>query len=56
MRKHLLSFIAFVVVALSLQAQDYTELDDGVRADTAIWHQLEERLYMSWASRDVHYV
>lgn len=56
MRKHLLSFIAFVAVALSLQAQDYTELDDGVRADTAIWHQLEERLYTSWASRDVHYV
>lgn len=55
MRKHLLSFIAFVAIALSLQAQDYTELDDGVRADTAIWHQLEERLYMSWASRDVHY-
>jgi hypothetical protein len=34
----------------------YTEADDGVRANKELWKQLEEHLYVSWASRDVHYV
>jgi hypothetical protein len=34
----------------------YTEADDGVRPDKEIWGKLEQRLYASWASRDVLYV
>ena len=37
-------------------SQDYNELDDGIRADVESWNKLENRLYASWASRDVHYV
>ena len=34
----------------------YTEADDGVKPDKEVWGKLEQRLYASWASRDVHYV
>ena len=42
-------------MAMSLRAQDLVEPDDGAKADSTQWTRLEERLYMSWASRDVHY-
>lgn len=55
MKKTLLLIISFVAMAMSLRAQDLVEPDDGAKADSTQWTRLEERLYMSWASRDVHY-
>ena len=49
-------FLAFVVGKGMAQTGDYNELDDGIRADVESWNKLENRLYASWASRDVHYV
>lgn len=40
----------------AIAEKDYNEADDGVRANKELWKQLEQRLYASWASRDVHYV
>lgn len=40
----------------SVAEKTYTEADDGVRPDKEQWKKLDERLYASWASRDVHYV
>ena len=34
----------------------YTEASDGVKPDKEVWQKLEQRLYASWASRDVLYV
>ena len=52
----LMLFLAFVVGKGIAQTDDYNELDDGIRADVESWNKLENRLYASWASRDVHYV
>ncbi|MBR1469294.1 MAG: DUF4091 domain-containing protein [Prevotella sp.] len=51
-----LSLFAVFGLAQRSAASDYTEADDGVRPDAEKWGQLENRLYASWASRDVHYV
>ncbi|MBR6338675.1 MAG: DUF4091 domain-containing protein [Alloprevotella sp.] len=55
MKKSLLLIISFVAMAMSLRAQDLVEPDDGAKADSTQWTRLEKRLYVSWASRDVHY-
>lgn len=55
MKKTLLLIISFVAMAMSLRAQDLVEPDDGAKADSTQWTRLEKRLYVSWASRDVHY-
>ena len=56
-------FAAFMLAQCSIQAQNvtdpdanYTELDDGVKPDAEKWGKLDNKLYCSWASRDVHYV
>ncbi|MBR6456316.1 MAG: hypothetical protein IKS72_05230, partial [Prevotella sp.] len=49
-------FFALVAGKGMAQTGDYSEADDGVRPDVESWNQLENRLYASWASRDVHYV
>ena len=56
MKLYALLTALFLIGISSMQAQDYTELDDGVRAKEETWARLENRLYASWASRDVHYV
>ncbi|MBQ9569221.1 MAG: DUF4091 domain-containing protein [Alloprevotella sp.] len=56
MRKHLPTLLAAMLYAAGLFAQDYAEMNDGVKADPEKWAKLENKLYMSWASRDVHYV
>ena len=47
-----LSFCIHATVA----EKNYTEADDGAKPNKEIWGRLEQRLYASWASRDVHYV
>ena len=58
--KIFLTFLLWTSLSLGLYAtvaeKNYTEEDDGVRANKELWQQLEQRLYASWASRDVHYV
>ena len=53
-----LLFWLFLVTGLraTVAEKTYTEADDGVRPDKEIWGKLEQRLYASWASRDVLYV
>lgn len=55
-----LVIMAWLLLTTNLHAtvagKSYTEADDGVRPDKELWQQLEQRLYVSWASRDVHYV
>lgn len=56
----LLTVITWWALAFGIHAtvaeKTYTEADDGVKADKEQWQKLEQRLYASWASRDVHYV
>lgn len=48
---------AFVLgIHATVAEKNYTEASDGVKANKELWQQLEQRLYVSWASRDVHYV
>ncbi|MBR1733379.1 MAG: DUF4091 domain-containing protein [Alloprevotella sp.] len=58
-RKYALAALAFFAAAGGF-AQDkdagYSEADDGVRPDAAAWSTLDDKLYASWASRDVRYV
>lgn len=58
--KLLLFILTCIAPCLWLHAtvaeKTYTEADDGVKADKEQWQKLEQRLYASWASRDVHYV
>ena len=51
-------FVSFFAVSGGAQVSvsDYAEPDDGIRADVEHWNKLENKLYASWASRDVHYV
>ena len=55
-----LTCLACLFLAAGLHAtvaeRTYSEADDGVKPDKEIWGKLEQRLYASWASRDVHYV
>ena len=53
------SFFSFVGINAQETADpdaNYVEMDDGVRPDTEEWGKLDSKLYVSWASRDVHYV
>ena len=43
-------------IRATVAEKSYTEASDGVKPDKEIWGKLEQRLYASWASRDVHYV
>ena len=53
----LLFCLLFVTgIHATVAEKTYTEADDGVKPDKEVWGKLEQRLYASWASRDVHYV
>lgn len=52
----LLFWTLAVGIHATVAEKNYTEASDGVKANKELWMQLEERLYVSWASRDVHYV
>lgn len=60
MRRKYIITLAGLLLTLGLHAtvaeRTYTEADDGVKPDKAVWGKLEQRLYASWASRDVLYV
>ena len=59
-RKSLIAYVAWLMIATACNAsvaeKTYTEADDGIRPDMEQWQRLDQRLYASWASRDVHYV
>ena len=58
--KTLITCLAWLCIAspsyASVAEKTYTEADDGVRPNMEQWQQLNEQLYASWASRDIHYV
>lgn len=58
--KLFLTFLMWMSLSVGFCAtiaeKNYSEADDGIRANKELWKQLEQRLYASWASRDVHYV
>lgn len=39
----------------SYEGCDYTEATDNSTANSNQWNKLEDKLYITWASRDVHY-
>jgi hypothetical protein len=41
---------------VSFPLGEYTELTDNAKVDVSGWASLSNRLYASWASKDVHYV
>ena len=53
----LLAWLCFApAIYATVAEQDYDEADDGVRPNEELWGRLDQRLYASWASRDVLYV
>ena len=57
--KLLLTILAWTFtlgIRATIADRGYTEASDGVKANKELWQQLEQRLYVCWASRDVHYV
>ena len=55
-----MTILTWVNLSLGVHAtvaeKTYSEADDGVKPDKEVWGKLEQRLYASWASRDVLYV
>lgn len=50
-----LLFVETTVWSQVYSSAEYEEPDDGSVADIEEWEALEKRLYVSWASKDIHY-